>query len=768
MDPTTTSPPWSPGKRILFRFAFIYLVLYKFPFPLKEIPWAGETLIQPYKDLWDRLVPWAGKHLLGLNVKIRHGGSGDTTYSYVQLLCFLIIAVVATAVWTVLDRKRPEYTRLYEGLRTYIRFALAAAMLVYGAYKVIPSQFAHPFPSELVEPFGESSPMGLLWIFMGASSGYTIFAGAAEMISGVLLAFRRTSLLGALVSIGAMSHVVAINYSYDVTVKLYSSHLLAMGIFLILPDLRRLLDLFVLNRPVEAAAAHPPRMRFRRTALVAQAVLVAAYSGYLLHRSYEASKEEGNLLPRPPFYGVWTVEELETDGVARPPLLTDATRWRRVVIEYSDYVSLQRMDGSRSNYGLIVGKRRLTLTGLDDPTWRSSFAYQETQPGLLTLAGTMDGRKTRLTLRREEESSYRLISGFHDDTSTLPYGSGDSTDHSVQLFCFLVIALAVPILWAILDRKRLQYARLHEALRICVRFALAAAMITYGAGQVVKSQFPDPPLDRLLQPYGDASLMGLAWTFMGASRAYNIFAGTIEMIGGLLLTVRRTTLLGALVCLGALSNVVALNFFYDIPGTLYSSCLLAMAVFLIVPDLRRLIDMFVLGRRVEPVEIRPFFQRLRLRRGALVLRTLLVLAFTAYMLDISYQNRRIASPPLYGIWNVDEFEIDGQARPPLVTDRERWRRVIFPEPGTLAVQLMSDSRERYVLHLDKGVMSLGKRDDRKWQTTLSYAQPKPELLDLEGIMDGRKIRARLHLEKPPKFLLTTRGFHWIIERSLGR
>src|SRR5215203_675393 len=188
MDPRMTSPSWSPGKRVLFRFAFCYLVLYKLPFPLNLTVWGRDFLAKPYQDLWDWLVPWVGKHLLGLSIRIRTSGSGDKIYNYVQLLCFLIIAVAVTVVWTALDRKRTEYTRLYEGLRTYIRFALAAAMLLYGAYKVIPSQFAKPFPGQLIEPFGESSPMGLLWTFMGASSGYTIFAGAAEMLSGLLLA----------------------------------------------------------------------------------------------------------------------------------------------------------------------------------------------------------------------------------------------------------------------------------------------------------------------------------------------------------------------------------------------------------------------------------------------------------------------------------------------------------------------------------------------------------------------------------------------------
>jgi hypothetical protein len=196
--------------------------------------------------------------------------------------------------------------------------------------------------------------------------------------------------------------------------------------------------------------------------------------------------------------------------------------------------------------------------------------------------------------------------------------------------------------------------------------------------------------------------------------------------------------------------------------------LLALAAFLILPDLRRLIDGLALGRRVEPAEIRPFFRSLRMRRATLALCALLALAYTAYALNVSCRKAQIERVPLHGIWSVDELEIDGQTRPPLVTDRERWRRVIFDHPGILAVQFMSDSRERYLLELDPGVLTLGKRDDAKWSATLSYAQPQPGQLDLEGTLDGRKIRARLHQEKTPRFLLTTRGFHWINEKPFNR
>jgi hypothetical protein len=36
-----------------------------------------------------------------------------------------------------------------------------------------------------------SSPMGLLWTFMGASVPYTMFVGFAEMIAGILFSRER-------------------------------------------------------------------------------------------------------------------------------------------------------------------------------------------------------------------------------------------------------------------------------------------------------------------------------------------------------------------------------------------------------------------------------------------------------------------------------------------------------------------------------------------------------------------------------------------------
>jgi hypothetical protein len=414
---SAAEPVWSLGRRILFRFTFAYFFLFIFPFPLSLIPYL-EAVLQPYQDLWDHLVPWVGKHLFHAGITVQPNGSGDTTYNYVQLFCFLVIGLAVAAVWTLLDRKQANYARLNEWLRLYVRFSLATAMISYGGYKVIVSQFPGPTLDRLVQPFGDASPMGLLWTFMGASAAYTIFGGAAEMLSGLLLTARRTTLLGALVSIAVLSNIVMLNFAYDVPVKLYSSHLLLMAVFVAAPDLRRLADFFVLNRRTEPAEIRPlfARPWLHRGALVLRALFVLAYVSFALYQSQSSRKTYGDLAPRSPLRGVWNVEEITVNGQARPAVFTDATRWRRVVFDHPQNASIQLMSDSRRRYTFALDpvKKTMIFTKRDDPNASFRFTYQQPEPGLLTMQGTLDRETIQARLRKADTKSFLLTSrGFH-------------------------------------------------------------------------------------------------------------------------------------------------------------------------------------------------------------------------------------------------------------------------------------------------------------------------------------------------------------------
>jgi hypothetical protein len=198
--------------------------------------------------------------------------------------------------------------------------------------KVIKLQFSYPGPNQLLETYGESSPMRLLWTFMGASDSYTWFTGAGEMLAGILLCTRRTTLLGALVAFGVMVHVAALNFCYDVPVKLFSTHLVLMSLFLMAPDLPWLTRALVLGQGATARGYVPlVRAAWLDWALFAiRTVIVLTFLGLTLYENHQASKRYGRLAPEPPLYGLWEVEEFTLDGKVRPPLTTDAGRWQRV------------------------------------------------------------------------------------------------------------------------------------------------------------------------------------------------------------------------------------------------------------------------------------------------------------------------------------------------------------------------------------------------------------------------------------------------------
>ena len=363
---------------------------------------------------------------------------------------------------------------------------------------------------------------------------------------------------------------------------------------------------------------------------------------------------------------------------------------------------------------------------------------------------------------------------LHVSVDIRPNGSGDTTYSYVNLLSVFVIAIVVTIAWSILDRRRLRYDKGWIIFRAYLRFVLAVSMITYGAAKVIPSQFPPPTLDRLIQPFGDASPMGLLWTFMGASAAYNIFTGAAEMLGGLLLTMRRTALLGALISMGVLANIVALNFMYDVPVKINSALLLAMAAVIALPDVPRLVNFFVLNRAVEPPQSQRLTQNRAVEIAAVVLRTLAVAAIVVMSLKEANEiHRMIGAParrsPLYGIWRVDDFRVNDREIP-AGADPLRWRRVIFEMRYMASVQLMNDSRQRLNLKLDekKRTLTVSRRNEPAWDGLLNYERPDPNTLVMDGVIGGRKMHTLCHREPVPAFLLTTRGFHWINEFPFNR
>jgi hypothetical protein len=193
----------------------------------------------------------------------------------------------------------------YLWVRLYVRILLGATLLSYGAAKVIPTQMPEPPLSWLLTTYGDSAPMSLLWKFMGASKSYEIVTGLVEMLGRILLFVPRLATLGALISTVATADVFLLNISYDVPVKILSFHLLIMSSSLLLPETKRLVSFFILDRDVKRQAATPFfRRKWSNTSMPVAQLLFGLYLTVAsLNDSYHAAKRLGFLAARPPLYG---------------------------------------------------------------------------------------------------------------------------------------------------------------------------------------------------------------------------------------------------------------------------------------------------------------------------------------------------------------------------------------------------------------------------------------------------------------------------------
>jgi hypothetical protein len=407
--------PWSFARRVVFRFVFVYTALFVAPFPLDVVPKVGDVIDDAWAAPWKVLVPWVGAHVLGIRgVAFSENGSGDKTFDWVSLATTIMLASIATAAWSVLDRRHLAYPKLAEWLQVLLRYSLCFAMLGYGLAKVYKSQFPFPGPERMGERLGQMSPMGLLWTFMGYSTAYTVFGGVAECVGGLLLLFRRTTTLGALAVAGVMANVVMLNFCYDVPVKIYSSQLLLMALLILAPDAQRLFDVLVLHRAVAARTFEPHfvGLRARRAAVAAKIALIGVVLFARVPSAREAYATWGDGAPRAALHGIWKVESFTRDGQDVPA--TDPERWERVVINDHGRLTVARAgEGSERLWYTDEAEHHVLKMHLDADE-KIELTYARADDTHLTFDGDFRGAKIAAKLRKLDEGSFPLSSrGFH-------------------------------------------------------------------------------------------------------------------------------------------------------------------------------------------------------------------------------------------------------------------------------------------------------------------------------------------------------------------
>ncbi|TNE70508.1 hypothetical protein EP331_11970 [bacterium] len=134
---------------------------------------------------------------------------------------------------------------------------------------------------------------------------------------------------------------------------------------------------------------------------------------------------------------------------------------------------------------------------------------------------------------------------------------------------------------------------------------VASSMFIYGGAKPV--QFSGIHQFVKNTPVKDLEPMQLMWAFYGYSQTFPIILGIIEVLGGILLIIRPTRLIGAFLLTGVLSNIIIQDIIYEVnEGALYAAIIYQIMIFgifiinservfkglkvLLLPQIRGMID----------------------------------------------------------------------------------------------------------------------------------------------------------------------------------
>jgi len=426
---------WSLPTRIAFRLCFCYLLpcgmSCLFNYALSQSQFTPTPFWKSFSahDPWQGILPWVCRHVFNVHKKIMIIPDADLLSGYLQRLFQLILSLVITAIWSLVDRKRLNYRTLYGWLTLYLRFALAIALFNYGWDKVFPLQFRAVTPLRLIRPIGDLSLEGMLWTFMAASNPYTIFSGTLEVLAGALLLVPRLEMLGALLSVAVLGNVVALNYAYDIRVKMFSTHLLLISIFLAAPVLLHMADWLILRHVpspmVQARLSN--QIWIERGARIAMVVLamVLCILSFTTQRARYAKRQAASVAAQTlPLHGVWVVDSFSVQSAGSPSLLTAKLQQEYGIgpIDHWIYLSFDTPKklrvGLKENaldsvdFALVLDKQtstgKMELTNSLDPAWNASLALQQTGENLLNMQGTVNGIPISAKLHRREIPDFPL------------------------------------------------------------------------------------------------------------------------------------------------------------------------------------------------------------------------------------------------------------------------------------------------------------------------------------------------------------------------
>ncbi|HEY2581968.1 MAG TPA: hypothetical protein VGI43_09180 [Mucilaginibacter sp.] len=395
------SPQWDTIKIFLLRWFSLYLILiFLFLSNYLETYHFLAFLNYPFHDFTVSLTRLVA-HLFFKKGFTAHVEFRDYYWTYVASLSYLFIAAVIVIVWTITD-KAEKSKKFFAYAIVFARYYLATILLGYGISKVLGDQFGRPDFAALIQPLGNFDSHGLFWEFMGASKSYQAFAGLVETIAGILLLFRPTVTLGCLVALAALTNILILDIAYDTFVKVRLFYFILLTIFILLPDLKRLFQIFILKQSASLTTP-PPIIENKKYnwLLFTTKFCFICFVIFIILRKHKESYPLYHDPANRSIAGVYKINEFYLNQQSQQ--LSDSIRWGKMAINnYFPILSVQFVDDSIAEYYFKSDtiNKIIDLNSSKDPQFKARLHYTNGRSGEWIFDGTFKSDSIHFTSKK--------------------------------------------------------------------------------------------------------------------------------------------------------------------------------------------------------------------------------------------------------------------------------------------------------------------------------------------------------------------------------
>ena len=368
-------------KTSTYLFAFLGVVL---------IP-ASSHIFSFQDQLAPNFFTWLGG-CFGMDVL---GFSSDSFALYLLIGILLGFSLLLSYLLRQFRFWKQHESRIQSTIVLVLVYYLASRLMVYGYDKIVKTQFYLPEPNILYTPFGGLSKDILFWSVMGTSKVYCVITGVFEIIPAILLLYRKTRTAGLLFTLFVLVNALAINFGFDISVKLYSLFLVFVTLLLLSPNLAPILKFFKgeTAQLKEQEPSYELLMKpFVRSSLKAFAICLILIEA--LYFSFSTGNFNDDTAERPPLHGAYEV--LEINEVSSLYLLQKITKVERVFFHRRGFVIFQFADFEFTDFKLELDEmnEQLIVTNYDGKVNTLSYRLYQGDETILELYTYTDtGRK---------------------------------------------------------------------------------------------------------------------------------------------------------------------------------------------------------------------------------------------------------------------------------------------------------------------------------------------------------------------------------------